>query len=253
MNRSDYLSRIGLKDEGLTVDIATLRLLQREHLLCVPFENLDIHWHRPIVLDTERFYKKIVEEKRGGFCYELNGLFNELLCDLGFRTRLISARVWEGSRFTSEYDHAAIIVTLGEEEYLVDVGFGAFAAEPLRFLPDIEQQDPAGLFQLRRGDDGYFIVSIRKNDGWRDEYMFQPLGRTLDEFSGQCEWQQYSPDSSFIKGKLISILLDDGRKTLTNKRFIVLKKGERSENLIDSESEFDQILLTEFGILRPSA
>ncbi|HLA95280.1 MAG TPA: arylamine N-acetyltransferase, partial [Pyrinomonadaceae bacterium] len=136
MNASVYLERIGLSGAALNVDAESLRMLQRSHLLAVPFENLDIHWKRPIIIDTAKFYGKIVGEKRGGFCYELNGLFNELLRSVGFTTRIVSARVFNGTAHGPEYDHAAIIVTIGENEYLADVGFGDFTAEPLRFLLD---------------------------------------------------------------------------------------------------------------------
>jgi N-hydroxyarylamine O-acetyltransferase len=112
MNRDSYLERIGLTGAELIADLENLRRLQRSHLLAVPFENLDIHWKRPIVVDTKKFYVKIVNENRGGFCYELNGLFNELLVSFGFTTRLISARVFNGTEHGPEYDHAAIIVTI---------------------------------------------------------------------------------------------------------------------------------------------
>src|SRR3982751_5629320 len=122
MNREKYLARIGVENPAAMADIYYLKLLQRQHLLNVPFENLDIHWRRPIVLDTEGCYRKIVEENRGGFCYELNGLFNELLRESGFETRLLSARVSdrEGG-FSNEYDHLAILVIIGEMQYLADV------------------------------------------------------------------------------------------------------------------------------------
>lgn len=251
MDRAAYLSRIGIDGRQLTADEATLRTLQRRHLLTVPFENLDIHWNRPIVLDVAKLYTKIVEEKRGGFCYELNGLFNELLCDIGYRGRLISARVFDGSQYTEEFDHAAIIATFGEEEFVTDVGFGAFTTEPLRFVPDIEQRDPAGTFVIRRGDeDGNFVVAKKEGDGWRDEYMFQSRGRDLTEFEPRCEWQQTSPDSVFRKSKVCSLLTDDGRKTLSDKKFIVTKNGERSETPVSSDQEFDGFLKAEFGIQR---
>src|SRR5215470_12755794 len=143
MSRSAYLSRIGVGSTDLPADETTLRLLQRQHLLSVPFENLDIHWKRPIVLDTNRFYQKIVEEKRGGFCYELNGLFNELLVDLGYKTRLVSARVFDVGKgeFGPEFDHMIVIVTIGGQEYIADVGFGDFSAEPLLLDVEKEQAD----------------------------------------------------------------------------------------------------------------
>ena len=92
MDTEAYLERIGYR--GPTRPTANvLRRLHRMHLLSIPFENLDIHWKRPIVVDVEAFYRKIVDHNRGGFCYELNGLFNALLRELGFETRLLSARV----------------------------------------------------------------------------------------------------------------------------------------------------------------
>src|SRR5690349_16698125 len=151
MNRGAYLNRIGIDETGLSPTLETLRLLQRQHLLNVPFENLDIHWKRPIVLDTGKFYEKIVGEKRGGFCYELNGAFNELLRHAGFETRLVSARVFnpETKVFGPEFDHMMIVVSIGDEEFIADVGFGDFIAEPLRVAPDIEQADREGVFVIR--------------------------------------------------------------------------------------------------------
>jgi N-hydroxyarylamine O-acetyltransferase len=248
MERSAYLSRIGVDSAELVPDAATLRMLQRKHLLAVPFENLDIHWGRPITLDADAFYKKIVNQRRGGFCYELNGSFNELIRDIGFETRLISARVASGKDFTPEYDHAAIIATVSGEEYLTDVGFGAFSTEPLRFALDEEQADPAGTFAIRRSHtDGYFVVSKFTDGVWTSEYMFQPAGRDLSEFAERCDFQQYSPDSHFRKGKLISILLENGRKTLTDKNFVVTKNGARNEIVLPSEDQFQAILEREFG------
>ena len=102
-----YLARIGLEEPSAVAGVGRLKLLQRQHLLNVPFENLDIHSKQAIVLDTEKFYRKIVNNNRGGFCYELNGLFNELLRELGFETRILSARVAKGNgEFNPEYDHA---------------------------------------------------------------------------------------------------------------------------------------------------
>src|SRR5215831_1844115 len=99
-------------------------------MFTVPFENLDIHLDRPIILDTRRFYQKIVEEKRGGYCYELNGCFAWLLKRIGFEVALLSARVAQkNGGFTPEFDHIALLVSL-KDRFLVDVGFGDCFTEP---------------------------------------------------------------------------------------------------------------------------
>ncbi len=249
INVKDYLSRVGVDQDNLVPDVELLRLLQRQHLLTVPFENLDIHWKRPIVLDTDRFFEKIVRSGRGGFCYELNGLFNELLRKLGFQTRLISARVFGGENgFGPEFDHAAIIVTIGDLEYLADVGFGDFAAEPLRFATDIEQQDREGVFRIRQAESGVLEVAKKFDEAWTPQYCFQPIGRDLSEFSEMCNFQQYSPDSHFTKNKVCSLMTASGRKTLTDRKYIVTLNGARTEIPVESEREFAAILHGEFCI-----
>jgi N-hydroxyarylamine O-acetyltransferase len=251
MNVEKYLARIGMDRTGIVPDIAGLKMLQRQHLLNVPFENLDIHWKRPIRVDVSAFYRKVVEQNRGGFCYELNGLFNELLRELGFETRLLSARVARGDgTFTPEYDHAALLVIIGEMQYIADVGFGMFSAEPLQFVGGTEQIDPAGTFMIRRHDDEYFEVAKQDDSGWKSEYIFKPLGHDLSEFAERCEWQQVSPDSHFTRGRLCSLMTLNGRKTLTDDRFILTEGDEKTEIPILSDDEFETVLFTQFGITK---
>jgi N-hydroxyarylamine O-acetyltransferase len=251
MDVAAYLNRIGIKREDVTLDGAGLKLLQRQHLLNIPFENLDIHWKRPIVLDTEKFFRKIVENGRGGFCYELNGLFNELLTSLGFKTHLVSARVSTGDgNFSSEYDHAAIIARAGGGEYLADVGFGAFAAEPLKLVLDLEQEDPTGTYVIREHEDGYLVVLKKDAGDWKAEYAFKPVARDLAEFAGMCDFHRTSPESHFTRGKVCSLMTADGRKTLRDNRFILTIGASKTETDIGSEEEFDEILEREFRIKR---
>jgi N-hydroxyarylamine O-acetyltransferase len=251
MDTEKYLQRIGIENLVIPVNAESLRKLQKRHLLNVPFENLDIHWKRPILLDTSKFFQKVVEEKRGGFCYELNGLFNEFLGELGFQTRLVSARVSDGQGgFSREYDHLAIIVEIGEAEYLADVGFGAFTAEPLSLTADTEQTDETGTFVVKSYDEDYLEVAKKGADAWQSEYIFNSTGRNLAEFSEMCRFHQTSPESHFTRGKVCSLMLENGRKTLTDKKFIETRNGEKSETDVSSEEEFDEILAREFNIYR---
>ena len=251
---SKYLARVGLENTGAIPDQARLKLLQKQHLLNVPFENLDIHWKRRIELKTEKFYEKIVGENRGGFCYELNGLFNELLRASGFETRLLSARVSDGQAgFSPEYDHLAIMVIIGEMHYLVDVGFGSFTAEPLLFVIDTEHHDETGIYMIRPREDEYFEVIRKDGNQWRSEYMFKPYGHDLSEFTERCDFHQSSPDSHFMKGKVCSLMTLDGRKTLSDDKFVVNADGNRKEFPVKTAEEFNQILLREFGIVAAAA
>ena len=249
MNKKSYLARIGIEETDVAADLESLKLLQRQHLLTVPFENLDIHWRRPIILDDNCFYNKVVGEKRGGFCYELNGLFYELLKEIGFQNKIISARVSKGDGdFGAEYDHLAIITQIGSDEYLVDVGFGSFTAEPLKFAVDVEQQDDNGVFLIRKYDDSYFEVVRRDGDVWQGEYIFTPLQCDLMEFSEMCQFHQTSPESHFTRGKVCSLMTRGGRKTLTDEKFIETVNGEKKEISVSSAEQFNRILMREFSI-----
>lgn len=249
MNKKSYLNRLDIEKTDLAVNLETLKFLQRRHLLTIPFENLDIHWKSPILLDNQRFYDKIVGEKRGGFCYELNGLFCELLNEIGFENKIISARVSDGkSGFSREYDHLAILTKIGADEYLVDVGFGNFTAEPLKFVLDVEQTDDCGVFMIRKHDENYYEVVKKDADEWRSEYIFNPVNRDLQEFAEMCGFHQTSPESHFTRGKVCSLLTIDGRKTLTDKRFIETKNGRKTEIEVDSVKQFNEILEREFNV-----
>src|SRR5271154_1096827 len=116
----DYLARLGLKRPA-SADLEALRQLQRAHLLAVPFENLSIHLGEPIVLDQAALVAKVVQRRRGGFCYELNGAFAALLTALGYRVSMLSARVFGAGGLPSPpFDHLTLRVDL-TEPWLVDV------------------------------------------------------------------------------------------------------------------------------------
>ena len=131
MDASAYLQRINYVGP-LAPSAETLRQLHLAHLLSVPFENLSIHRREPIVLDDAALFEKIVRLQRGGFCYELNGVFAALLRSLGFKVTMLSAEVANGKgEFGPPFDHMTLMVTL-EDRWLADVGFGDSFREPLR-------------------------------------------------------------------------------------------------------------------------
>lgn len=248
MNKNEYLRRIGIEKTDIEPTLENLKLLQRNHLLNAPFENLDIHWKNPILLDKDKFYEKIVGNRRGGFCYELNGLFFELLNVLGYQSKLVSARVSNGKDFGAEYDHLAILTKIGDEEFLVDAGFGDFTTEPLKFILGEGQRDENGIFKIRKHDAEYFEVVKKVGGEWKSEYIFKDKARYLSEFTEMCNFHQTSPESHFTRGKVCSIMTADGRKTLTDNKFIQTKNGEKTETQINSEDEFNEILNREFNL-----
>lgn len=174
--------------------------------------------------------------------------FNELLKQIGYKTKLVSARVFDGSDFGPEYDHLAIIAEIGGEKFLTDVGFGDFTAEPLRFVLDDEQADANGFYKITKRDEEYFEVLEKKGESWESEYIFKDTERDLQEFSEMSEFHQTSPESHFTRGKICSLMTNNGRKTLTDQNYIETENGEKTETKINSEREFNEHLEREFNI-----
>jgi N-hydroxyarylamine O-acetyltransferase len=162
MNYKDYLNRIGIK-EIKKPSLEFLSELQNRHLLSIPFEDLDIPEKR-IELDLIKIYDKIIPSKRGGFCYELNGLYHWLLTSLGFEADMLSARVFntEQQKFGPEYDHMTLLVHL-EKDYLTDVGFGDSFRLPIE-LPGGEVVDISGHYRIvKRGKEMFELKKKSEN------------------------------------------------------------------------------------------
>ncbi|MBB5853210.1 arylamine N-acetyltransferase [Amycolatopsis umgeniensis] len=243
MDVAAYLDRLGL-DRPATADVAALRVLQERHLAVVPFENLSIHLGEPIVLDTEVLFDKIVRRRRGGFCYELNGLFTALLRELGFDATLKAAKVFRpDGTLGPPFDHAAIRVEL-DEPWLSDVGFGSFSRFPLRLSATEAQADPDGEYLIL--DAPYGDIDILQ-DG-RPQYRLEQRSRTLDEFVPTSFWQSTSPDSHFTRGPACSLPGKYGRVTLAGDKLTVTTHGVREETRLSSDQEILDAYRKEFGI-----
>ena len=167
-----YLNRIGYTG-ALAPSYDLLRDLQQHHLLHIPFENLDIHYGNLIDLDLAKLYDKIVKRKRGGFCYELNGLFFELLRHIGFQVIRVSARVFEEETFSEEFDHLALVVELDSSSYLVDVGFGDFSFLPLDIHERGYQRNKNGQFKVEMPESNRVVVNKLVDGHLVPKYTFQ--------------------------------------------------------------------------------
>ena len=242
-----YLARIGF--HGSTDPTAeTLRSLHLAHLYAVPFENLDISLGREILCDEDRFFHKIVELRRGGFCYELNGAFAALLRNLGFQVTLLSARVArEDGSASPDFDHLALRVDL-EEPWLADVGFGDSFLEPLRLNPEVEQQQ--GSLRFRIAAVGHVMIVQRQLDdgNWKSQYRFTLVPHQLSDFAARCRFQQTSPESHFTRQRICTLPTRDSRITLSDLKLIRTTGMVREERMLPDEDEWRAALLEYFGV-----
>jgi N-hydroxyarylamine O-acetyltransferase len=243
-----YLARIGYSGASLPT-AATLRAIHRAHLFAVPFENLDIALARKIVVEEDTILRKVVELRRGGFCYELNGAFAALLRALGFRITLLSARVsGQGGREGPEFDHLTLRVDLSEP-YLADVGFGESFLEPLRLDLNEEQSDPAGRFRIVSSGQRLQLEKFDSEKGWRRQYSFTLEARQIEEFAGMCHYHQTSPQSHFTQNSICTRATPEGRMTLSGMKLILTRNGLREERMLSSEQERADVLRAQFGIV----
>lgn len=228
--------------------VETLRALHRAHLFAAPFENLDISLGRKIVTDEDAILNKVINLRRGGFCYELNCAFAALLRALGFNITLLSARVARSNGGEGpEFDHLTLRVDL-DQPWLADVGFGESFLEPLQLEPDKEQSDPAGMFRLVQYGERLQMEKGLSDGNWKPQYSFSLQPRRLEEFAGMCHYHQTSPDSSFTQKRICSRATPDGRITLSEMKLIVTSKGQREERILASEEEWISVIREQFGM-----
>lgn len=240
-----YLERIKFEGNALS-DLNTLMKIHRQHLLNIPFENLDIIDNKKIEFDIERIWTKIVEQKRGGICYELNGLLYHLLVSIGFEVKYISAKVLQDG---NQFDHVLLIVILNSDKFLVDIGFGDNFLEPIKFEVDTAQKDLKGYFKIV-GDKGDFYQLLKSVHGseYSLEYTFTLEERSLDEFKERCSFFETSPHSRFKRNRLCSLEKENGRVSLKDDKLIITENGERIEKEIKNLSEFLSNLKQFFNI-----
>jgi N-hydroxyarylamine O-acetyltransferase len=246
-----YLARIGYL-EPIKRDAQTLRGLHLAHMQTVPFENLDIGLKRSILLTNEALWDKLIVQKRGGFCYELNGLFAWLLQELGFEVIYLNARVYNRKgRLGIPFDHLALLVRIPGEAgaWLMDVGFGDSFNEPLSFEERDEQPQGLRSYRLEQTADGYVVWERDYDGSWARQYFFdlQPHSFPAD-YEEACLYHQTSPKSSFTRGSIISRATPRGRVSLEDGRLILTQDGKRSEHQIADKGEYRRLLKKYFGL-----
>lgn len=229
----DYLIRIGA-GRPQRPDLAALRDLQERHTLTVPFESIDYHLGHEIFMD-ERIVDKVVYQRRGGGCYEINTAFYLLLAALGFPVTLHQCRVWISGRFTAPYNHVMMTVRFPDTglRWLVDVGFGKSSRYPTRLGASEPQQDPHGRFTTLRAE-------RNATDVFRNgllQYRFDHRPAELPDFRQHLWWYRKHPASPFLQNLFCSLPTRDGRVTLQGDRLTVLAGGHQTtETMRDDEA-----------------
>jgi N-hydroxyarylamine O-acetyltransferase len=251
MELSAYLHRIGYSGPT-TPDLATLEALMRAHIAAVPFENLDVQLGNRVTIDLPAIYAKLVGRRRGGWCYENNGLFGWALAEMGFDVRRISAGVMRVVRGDEQLgNHLALIVTIDGQAWLADVGFGGTLAAPIPLASGMHLQSPfaVGLVEA----DGYWHFEERYCD--EDAFSFDFLAGPADEalLARQCDTLQSAPDSIFVQNLVVQ--QRQGETHLTLRGRVLMERGPEGESkrTLGSADELVEVLRDRFGLDVPEA
>ncbi|WP_394436161.1 arylamine N-acetyltransferase family protein [Streptomyces sp. SGAir0957] len=240
-----YLARIGAERPAAPTG-AALRALHLAHLRTVPFENLSVHLGEDITLDADALVAKLVDRRRGGFCYELNGAFAALLTALGFEVTLLQARAaGEGGRFGIPYDHLALRVRdSAGTDWLADIGFGTHTHFPLRYGERGDQADPGGVFRVEDAAGGDLLVL---RDG-QPQYLLDQRPRALRDFEAGAWYHRTSPASHFTRSLVCSLLTQEGRITLSGHTLTTTVAAERTRTELPTDSAVRDVYDQYFGI-----
>ena len=241
-----YLERLGVDEQDATAPPdQLLERLHVSHLLHVPFENIDLHLREPIQLDVAALFAKLVDRRRGGYCYELNGLFASLLVSLGFDVTMVSSQVWmPDGELTPPFDHHALLVEVAGETWLADVGFGDAFLTPR----PLGSQWTEASRRLRTVETGAgWQLERDEGDGWTPMYLLDLRPRALAEFLPRSRWHETSPDSPFQRRVFASRATARGRVTVADTSLIVTEDGERVEQALPEGEGGHAVLLAHFS------
>lgn len=247
-----YLFRIGM-DASKSLDLAYLSRLQAAHMSHIPFENLDIMDGKPLSLDREALYEKIICRKRGGVCSELNTLYNWLLESLGFDVVSYNSRITGAAAPVQSRSHRIIGVRLEGETYLTDVGYNfEHHRIPLLLKADLIQDD--GECKYRLESDAFFgwiMWQYRPGEGWRKKLGFTEEPQIDLDFVPPTFFAQYHPDSRINKALKVSLYIDGQFHAIRSGQYLLEHGGVESpvEDIASRERE-DQLLKEIFHLSR---
>ena len=221
---SEYLSRIKLT--GCDVNFEGLTKLQEHHLEHIPFENLDIVVGRKILLNYPHLFDKIVLQKRGGYCFELNTLYAELLIALGFSPAPVLGRVWlSNPNQTPPRNHLAYLIELEGKTYVTDVGFaGLTSSIPLDINVFSPVNDKDGLVRVTKIADHEFMIQRHNEKEWTNLYSFENLEISEEDIEISNYYMSTHPNSHLIQHKCVGRNTKEGRIGLFNNK-IQIRKG----------------------------
>lgn len=248
-NLSDYLVRIGHHGE-VRGDLASVRDLMRSQLFSVPFENLDVQAGKVVSLVPEEIVTKIVGQRRGGYCYEVNGLFAMVLTTLGVPYRFVAARpMFYPVR--RPRTHMALVAELDGEDWLIDLGFGSYGIRaPLRLAGEDPVVQDYDTFRLNRPNQREYLLQALVDGEWGNQYAFDLSYQEWIDFLPANYLNSTHPETIFVQKLLLVRHTPDGRHILLDNRLKSITAGVAQTREVPPE-ELSAVVRELFGLEMP--
>lgn len=254
VNLKAYFERIGFAG-SIAPTLATLELLHALHPAAIPFENLTPLMGDPVSLDQPNLEKKLLTDRRGGYCFEHNLLFMRILLDLDFTVRPLLARVvWNNpDGATLPPSHLLLLADINGQNIIADVGFGGLTlTTPLRLRADVEQVTPHETFRLTGGDPDW-TLEARIGDDWKPVYVFSLETVSEADIAPINQRIATDPASPFTRELRVALAPGGRRLKLHNTAFTVQPlEGEAEKRTLSTMEELRAVLSGEFGLNLPS-
>lgn len=251
---SSYLNYIGFFATP-RADLETLKQLHILHTHKIPFENLNPFLDMPVYLELADLVQKMVENKRGGYCFEHNNLFLKALREIGFKAKGLGARVLynQDENLITRRSHMLIAIEIDQETYFADVGFGGLTlTTPILFKTGIEQTTTHEMFRVEPMDGDYKLQAKIKGV-WKTLYRFDLQEQYGPDYGVINYYLSNHPESPFKTGLIAAMPTKEGRLALKNNQLTTYNKaGDAQVTLLANESELKQVLQDVFHIQLPT-
>jgi len=242
-----YLKRINFKGE-IELNFEGIKKLMQSQIFSVPFENIDVQAGKTISLVGNDIVNQIVDKKRGGYCYQVNGVFSLALQEIGVPHYYIAVRPLVNPGQNAK-THLGIIATIENEEYLIDLGFGGNSIrEPLKLSQiETEIQQDFDTFTLVKTEEEEYLLQIKIGKEWSNLYSFDLTPQRWIDFKPANHYNYSHPDSFFTQNLIVVLQNPSGKKILVKNSLKSVING-KSEVISFEDDQLDTILETEFNL-----
>ena len=230
---------------------AVLGAIVAAHAAAIPYENINVLLRRGVSLDPAALQQKLVDRRRGGYCFEQNGLLEAALQALGFSLTPLVARVVRGMPDPVDVgrNHKVLLVDLPEGQFIADVGFGSLTpTAPLALRPQDIQETPHEPYRLvPQGRE--FLLQARLGDAWDSLFRFALDPTPAVDYEMGNWFTSTHPASPFLGNLIVARPIEGGRTTVFNRRFTIRDRDNRTtRRVLDGVADYRDVLVGTFGL-----